>query len=328
MKRFCLWPLVITFCFFALWPTPGTVLGEDVKKESKPVNAAMVNGKPIATQDFEWELGIYERRMKAQGNPAAIDDKVRAEVLDDMINRELIYQKATQAGITVTDQWKQEEMAAFKMRFSDPKQYADMLAQMNITEERLTQQFARQQVIREFIGKEIVPKVNISDKDAKDYYDKNAKQFMRPEEVKAQHILLKVEQGATEEQKTEARKKLTGLKKQIDAGADFGELAKANSQCPSAPNGGDLGYFSKGRMVPEFENAAFALKPNEVSGIVETQFGYHLIKAVEHKASQQQSFDEAKMRITNELRNKKIQADAEAFAAELRKNAKIEILKN
>ncbi|MDA8137699.1 MAG: peptidyl-prolyl cis-trans isomerase [Desulfobacteraceae bacterium] len=181
-------------------------------------------------------------------------------------------------------------------------------------------------MIREFIGKEIVPKVNITEKEAKEYYDKNTKQYLRPEEVKAQHILIKTEKGDSEEKKAEARKKLTELKKQIDAGADFGELAKANSQCPSAPNGGDLGYFSKGRMVPEFEKAAFALKTNEVSGIVETQFGYHLIKVTDHKAPEQQKFDEVKSRIMNELRNKKIQADAEAYAAGLRKAAKIEIL--
>lgn len=327
MNCFCLRQTAITLCVLAMLIIPGSALCDSAKKEEKPANAAMVNGKAITYMDFERQLDGYKRHAQGQEatGDAQSEDKMRKEVMDNMIGRELIYQKAVAQGITATDEQVMQEMTSIKRRFTDQEQYKTMLARMNTTEESLKDQISRMLVVRDFIGKEIVPKVNVSDKELETFYKENAERFKMPEQVQAQHILIKLEKDATDEQKAEARKKLTELKKQIDAGADFGELAKANSQCPSAPRGGDLGYFGKGRMVPEFEKAAFALKPGEVSGIVETQFGYHLIKVLDHKPAGVADFQEVKTRLMAEVRNDKIQAAAEAYAAELRKNAKIEI---
>ena len=105
----------------------------------------------------------------------------------------------------------------------------------------------------------------------------------KPEQVKASHILVKVDAGADEAKKAEARKKIQEIQQKVKAGGDFEALATENSDCPSKAKGGDLGFFERGQMVKPFEEAAFALKPGEVSGIVETQFGYHIIKVQEKK---------------------------------------------
>jgi peptidyl-prolyl cis-trans isomerase C len=345
MKRFSVRPLATAMVLVALCVFPLQAAGADKenpestpakqsaaqpekgKDERKPVNAAIVNGKAIKYEAYETELNLYLRRSQAQGMPMSPEARSQAggAVINDMISRELIYQESQKKGIKVPPEFVNEELTAIKNQFADPKQYDAALAEMKITEDKLKEQIVQRQSIRTLIDQEIVPKIKISDEQAKEFYDKNPKLFQRPEEVHAQHILLKIEKNADEKTRTEARNKLTDLKKKIDAGGDFAELAKANSQCPSAPQGGDLGFFSRGKMVPAFEKVAFELKPNQVSDIVETDFGYHLIKVLEHREAKTLSLEEVQPKIVSNLRRRQIQADAEKYAADLRKGAKVEV---
>jgi peptidyl-prolyl cis-trans isomerase C len=112
------------------------------------------------------------------------------------------------------------------------------------------------------------------------------------------------------------------------AGEDFAKLAESNSDCPSAKQGGDLDYFGKGQMVKPFEDAAFALKPGEMSGVVETQFGYHIIKVTDRKDAAKTPFEEVKGRITDFLKNNKVKEALEAKVAELKKVAKVDKVPN
>ncbi len=300
---------------------------EKATAEKKPVNAAMVNGKAISYAAYETEFNLYRRRSQAQGMPISPEAQGQAglNVINDMISRELIYQESQKKGIKVPAEFVNEELSSIKAQFSDPSQFQAALAEMKLTEDNLKEQIVQRQAIRTLIDQEIVPKIEITDQQAKEFYDKNPKLFQRPEEVHAQHILLKVEKDADEKTRAEARKKLMDIKKKLDAGGDFAELAKANSQCPSAPQGGDLGFFSRGKMVPAFEKAAFELKPNQVSDIVETNFGYHLIKVLEHREAKTLTLEEVQPKIISSLKRRQIQADAEKYAEDLRKQAKVEV---
>jgi len=115
------------------------------------------------------------------------------------------------------------------------------------------------------------------------------------------------------------------LLKQARAGADFAKLAQDNSSCPSSKQGGDLGYFGKGQMVKPFEDAAFALKPGEISGVVETQFGYHIIKAVEKKAPSKVALEDVKPKIEESLKRRKVGEAVNNTLEEARKKSKIEL---
>jgi peptidyl-prolyl cis-trans isomerase C len=348
MKRFSVRPLATAMVLVALCVFPFPAAGaekeskdakpakqsaaqpEKAKAEKKPVNAAIVNGKAISYEAYEAELNLYMRRSQAQGMamPPEARGQVGTTVINDMISRELIYQQSQKKGIKVPPEFVNGELAEIKKQFSDPSQYDAALAEMKMTEEKLKEQIVQRQSIRTLIDQEIVPKIKISDEQVKEFYDKNPKLFQRPEEVHAQHILLKIEKSADEKTRTEARKKLTDIKKKLDAGGDFAELAKANSQCPSAPQGGDLGFFSRGKMVPPFEKVAFELKPNQVSDVVETDFGYHLIKVLEHREAKTMTIEEVKPKIESNLRRRQIQTDAEKYAADLRKSAKVEVFVN
>ena len=146
---------------------------------------------------------------------------------------------------------------------------------------------------------------------------------MQPEAMRASHILLKAD---TPEAKAAAKTKAGDLLTQIKGGADFAALAKQHSNDGSAPNGGDLGFFPRGQMVKPFEEAAFALKAGEISPIVETEFGYHIIKGAEHRDARTVPLAEVSDRIAQALRQQKQQALAQEYVQSLKTKGKVEIL--
>lgn len=161
---------------------------------------------------------------------------------------------------------------------------------------------------QEFLQREIEGKVKITDDEIETYYKGHKEEFTSPESVKARHILLKVPEGADEKLWKEAESKAKDIKKKLENGEDFAELAKKFSDDPGSKNkGGDLGFFTKGRMVPEFESAAFSLKPGELSDPVKTDFGYHIIEVKEKKAASTKALPEVQAQIRQTLQREKQQ---------------------
>lgn len=292
-----------------------------------PAKAAEVNGKLITYSDFQRQLEMTQQQM-LRGRKGTIPQNVlqqlRTRVINRMIAEELLYQESQKAGIKVAPEVIDKELAVIKGRFEDTAKYDAALKQMNVTEDGLKAQIARKVAVKEIIGKEIVSKINITEEEAKALFEKNPEKFRRPERVRARHILIKVNKDDSEEKKTEARKKLEAVKQKLLGGEDFAELAKEHSEGPSNVRGGDLGYFARGQMVKPFENAAFSLAPNEISEIVETQFGYHLIKVVDHQDQKDPTFDEIKSRLLRQMQNEKIQNELEPYVAKLRDAARVE----
>jgi peptidyl-prolyl cis-trans isomerase C len=159
-----------------------------------------------------------------------------------------------------------------------------------------------------------------------DFYKQNPEQFQQAESVHASHILISFPQNADAAAKQAARAKAETILKDVKAGKDFATLAKANSQDPgSAPNGGDLGFFQRGQMVPAFDEAAFKLAPGEVSELVETNFGYHIIKVAEKQAPRTVPLDEVRPQVQQFLEGQNRQTQTQAFVQTLRTKGKVEI---
>ncbi|HYM21751.1 MAG TPA: peptidyl-prolyl cis-trans isomerase [Vicinamibacterales bacterium] len=157
-------------------------------------------------------------------------------------------------------------------------------------------------------------KVVVSPADIERTYNSNLEQYTTPEQVRASHILLKTE-GKDD---AAVKAKAEDIAKQAKAGADFAELAKKYSEdTDSAKNGGDLDYFGRGRMVPEFEQAVFAMQPGQISDPVKSQFGYHIIKLIDKKAATTRTLAEVKAQITDQLAYEKAQAQAADLAESL-----------
>ena len=162
-----------------------------------------------------------------------------------------------------------------------------------------------------YVQKNVLSKVKVTDKDVEEYYKNHPKEFEKPETVKARHILIGFKGDMTEDQKKELRKKAEDVLKKAKGGDDFAQLASEYSDDPgSKTKGGELGYFPKGNMVPEFENAAFNLKPGEISNVIETPYGYHIIKVEDKKAGEMPAFDSIKEQVrvkaTQDAEQKKI----------------------
>jgi len=159
-------------------------------------------------------------------------------------------------------------------------------------------------------------KVVVPPADIEKAYNSSIEQYTTPEQVRASHILLKTE-GKTD---ADVKAKAEAILKQVKAGADFAELAKKNSEDESnAKNGGDLDYFGRGRMVPEFDQAVFAMQPGQISDLVKTQYGYHIIKLVDKKSAATRSLAEVRQQLTDQLAYERAQAQAAALAEKLEK---------
>ena len=217
-------------------------------------------------------------------------------------------------------------LGELQQRFPSPDEFGKALAQRGMTLDKLKQDLRNDLAINKMIETAVSSTIAVTDQDVKAYYDQNPEQFKQPESIRASHILIKFDATATDAQKKEARAKIEDVMKQVKAGGDFAELAKKYSQDGSAAQGGDLNYFQKGQMVPPFEQAALALTPGGISPIVETQFGYHIIKLTDKKAERVVPLAEVNTRLADFLKQRQGQEKANAFIETIKAKSKIEIL--
>jgi peptidyl-prolyl cis-trans isomerase C len=181
-------------------------------------------------------------------------------------------------------------------------------------------------VANEFMKKGIVEKITFPEEDIIKYYDSHLEEFKVPETVMASHILVRVDQNASENDKKKAKQKAEDIFQRLASGEDFAKVATEVSDDPSTNSkGGDLGFFPKGMMVKSFEDVAFALKPGTMSGIVETQYGYHIIKTKEKRPSYTESYDDVKVRIRQYLLQHQLKSKISEFVDKALKDAGVEI---
>ena len=287
---------------------------------------AVVNGVIISQGEFDRELDFFVRRAAPEGQqlPELQLVKIKNDVLESLIDREVLFQESQKKGIEVKADEISDQLKKIKQRYPDETQFAEMLKGIGLTESDVQTQIKRGMAIQQLIDKEVGDKVKISDEESKQYYDTHPEFFKQPEQVNASHILIKVDENASEAQKAEARKKIQEVQQKLQKGEDFATLAKTYSEGPSAPQGGNLGYFRRGQMVKPFEDTAFKLKPGETSDIVETRFGYHLIKVIDKQPEKTLAYAEIKDRLNELLKKQKLETEVDVYIDNLRKDAKIE----
>jgi peptidyl-prolyl cis-trans isomerase C len=289
-------------------------------------NAAVVNGVIISQDEYTKELDFHLQRASKQGVQISDEQmaKLKDNILEGLIEREVLYQESQKAGIKVDGKSIDEQLVLIKKRFATEEEFKNTLAMMKQSEEDIKGQIKKGLAIKELIDTRITQKIVITDEESKTFYDSHPELFKQPEQVKASHILIKVEAGADEQKKAEAKKKIDAVQAKLKDGQDFAQLAKEYSEEPSSADGGDLGYFRRGQMVKPFEDAAFAMQPNQVSDIVETQFGYHLIKVYDKNPEKILAYAEVKDRLTERMKQDKTEQEAVKYIDQLKKEAKIE----
>jgi peptidyl-prolyl cis-trans isomerase C len=318
--RLQLWAVIT----LALILASTVVLAEEKKTNSDRV--AIVNGVNITGNEFNRALNAYMERVEQRGQkiPESQMAELKNAILENLIIGELLFQESKQKGIEVSAAAVTEQLQDIKQRFPSETEFKKVLDENQITESDLQAQLKRDLAIQQLIDKEVAQRVMITDEESKTYYDTHPQSFVQPEQVRASHILIKVDADATEAQKTEARKKITAIQQKLKKGEDFATLAENYSEDTTSKKGGDLGYFGRGQMVEPFEKAAFGLKPSEISDIVETQYGYHLIKVVDKKPEAKLTYAEVKDRLNQYLKQQKLQSEEKLYIDNLRKNAAVE----
>jgi len=290
--------------------------------------AALVNGTVITQAELDSQMNMVIDRLRSSGRLPDVSqlDQIRSQVLENLIARELLYQESQKKAIKISEEEVNEQLISVKAQFPNEAEFSNALTRMNLTEAGIKEKLERDLALKKLIEDEVAPKVTVSDSEIRAFYENNPETFKQPERVKASHILIKVDPQADASQKAEAQKKIDLVQAKLQKGEDFGALAKEYSEGPSGPKGGDLGYFTRGQMVKPFEQAAFAMKPGEVSGMVETRFGYHLIKVTDKTAETTMPYDDVKERLGEFLKQKKIQEEINVYVRRLEEKAKIDRL--
>jgi len=298
-----------------------------VASSSPEEPVAKIGATLITRKELDRALAVLsaQNRIKTGSTPEAIKEAQKA-ALDQLIFAELIYQQGLISPPADLDKQVEFKMSQNKAKFGSPAEFEAALQQSGITEKELVEISRKDIVISSYIETKIVPSITVSDEEIKKFYDDNKSGLAEEPQVKASHILIGVDAAASPEVKAKAKEKAEAILKELKGGKDFAAAAKADSTCPSKEQGGDLGFFGKGQMVPEFEQAAFALKPGELSEVVETQFGYHIIKVTEKKDADAPKFDDIKEKIAVFLKGQKTQKAVFDYVTKLRKETKVDIL--
>jgi peptidyl-prolyl cis-trans isomerase C len=303
-------------------PAKTTTAAPAAQQEKEVV--ARVNGKPIYAGELERiKKALLSGRQNLQ-IPADQQKEFDRVALNQLTSAELLYQAGQKLDTKDIDKQVEEKVSQGKARFATPAEFQKAIANLGMTESELRDYTRRDMIIAHFVHQTFASKVTVSDEECKKFYDQNQDKFKQSEQVRASHILIGVDPKADTETRKKAREKAEKLRKELAGGADFATLARENSTCPSSQQGGDLGYFGRGQMVPSFEQAAFSLKEGEVSDVVETQFGYHIIRQMGKKNAETVSYEDAKGRIADYLKGQKVNAAVSAYLENARKTSKIE----
>lgn len=292
--------------------TPATVL-------------VQVNDKTITQGDVDAEIVEISEMMQSRGRSgeqfAMMLPTIKPQIIDSLVVRALLANEFAKKSITVSDDEINKEIEKIKTTLPKGKNLEELLKNNGVSDKSFREDIMEQVKLSKLLGIG-----EPTDKDLKEFYEKNkSRLYEMPETVRARHILISIDATDDAAKKAVKKEKAESLRKQLVAskGADFEKLAKDNSDCPSKAMGGDLGEFRKGQMVPAFEAAAFVLKVNEISAVVETDFGYHVIQVIEHNSPRTVAFDEVKSQIAAQYKGRQLQEKAGPFIQELRDKAKI-----
>ena len=286
-----------------------------------------VNGKSITKSQVEKKTDrmlliykdIYSPDQIRQFRP-----QMRTQALENLINEHLLLAEADQEEINLDQQYVDDQIATMANRFPSTEEFRRELASLGTTEEELRQEVSQKLKIETFLDRKVTSSVKVTDDEVSSFYQDNSENFRVKEQVRASHILVEVLPGDSPGERAQKRKKLSSLQEEIGQGADFADLATRYSDCPSKSQGGDLEFFNRGEMVESFEDSVFKMQKGEVSDIVETDYGYHLIKLTDRRDAGLLPLEDVREKIISLLERQKKEKAVGDYVRELRNTATIE----
>jgi parvulin-like peptidyl-prolyl isomerase len=295
-------PLLLKNCLrrLSLTLVPALMLGgggQSLAQGGEPA-AATVNGVSISQRRVQSSLDAYMSRNQV-GAGGVFDpgfyNNMRKRVLDVLIAQELLWQEAKERGMAASDEETKAAMEQMRAQLGSESAFSTTLRESGFDDEAaFAEDLKRRLSVQKLVAADIAPSIQVSDAEVHEFY-------------------------------ASARERIDAIHAEATGGADFAELAKQRSEGPTAPKGGDLGFFGRGQMVKPFEEAAFALEPGAVSEPVQTSFGYHVIKVEQRRGGETIPEEEVSARIREYLMRTKIQEAVAARAEALREAAEVEL---
>jgi peptidyl-prolyl cis-trans isomerase SurA len=296
-----------------------------VRAEIKERIAAVVNGQPITLSEVEERVGPERQRVLQEPDEAKRARDLAAllqQGLEQLVDEKLIESEAHTIGADVSEDEVQRGLEQLARQSSmEVPEFKEALEQQGISWETARETVRRQQLMGQVLRFKVKPR-KITDEEVQTAYAGVAK---APEyEVRARHIFVATPERATPAFVATARKKAEDALQRVKSGETFALVARELSDGPTAREGGDLGYFKKGLMLPAIEQAAFSLKPGEISPLIKTSSGFHIVMVEDRRAIPPKPLAEVKEEIRNQLANESIFKERENYIASLRKTAQID----
>ncbi len=289
---------------------------------------AVVNQEIITLSEVEKWVDPAKEEIVAEDRLVRREriEELRRQVLDRLIEQKLIDQEAKKSGIKISS--KEIDATVDEVKRRNAVTQEDL--EKALTVEGLTLETYRKQIEIGLLRKKLISysikvEAKAEETDLQDFYKKNVGRYRTNETYRPGHILLIVPKGAAPEEIREIRKKAEKILERIKAGEDFGEMALLYSQDGSAKNHGDLGYFKKGELFPAFEGAALRLKVGQVSGVLRTDFGFHIIKLLDRKGLEPLPFEEVKEKVKADYYDGELEKAFKQYLSTLKEKAIIEI---
>lgn len=308
---------------FCLWPFSWSSAQQAMEPENVPEVVVRVNGQEIPGKNF---LRLYHESLRVMDQPdhplsPSEKDELKEKTINRIIIDEVLSQKAGELNVQIEKEEVDKVIEGIQKRFGSREKYQEELARQGLSETSLRELMERSLKIRKLLNREVVSKVLINPEEVKAYYDSHLEEFRSPERMRLRQVFIPF---LNDGEKEEALSKIKEAEKRVLRGENFAEVAKQLSQDDSASAGGDLGYLERNQMLSEFEEAAFSIGPGQVSPVVETILGFHLLKVEDHQKASFFPFDQVGQRITQDLKKQKTGKEIKSYIEGLLTAARIE----
>jgi len=315
------------FCFLFIFflSIPFTTIGKVLDRV-----VGVVDGEVITLSDLDEALSGYGKTTAQEGeNPMEREMKLsqtRKEILEKLIEEKLLQKVSFRAGIKVKDEEVEKTIERLKRggRMTDAQMEKELISQ-GFTLEGY-RHFLKVQIIKNRIVEYFIkPSISIDEGKIREYYHRHIRQYQRPPNVRVSHILIRISNPAVPEELEIAKEKMEKVFKRLQEGTNFEEVALQYSEDPSARSGGDLGFFTKGEMIPALEEVVFAMEVGEVSGVIRSSRGLHLLKVTEREEGEPIAYGEIKERVEEDYYRAELERLYAKWLQDIRNRSNVEV---
>lgn len=294
-------------------------------KDSPQAAVEKVNGAPITRAQLDRTIKALVGQRDLKQLPPDMLKKATEAALNQLTAAELLYQDGMKLGVKDLDKQVTARITQSKYQYPSQAEFDKALKSVDMTQKDLEEAARKDIVINNLIVQRFADKADVSEAEVRKYYEDNKqKQFTQGERLKVSHILIGVARDASVDTKRQAMEKALAVLKRVKGGEPFADVAKKESTSPTKDQGGSIGIIARGQTMPPFEKAAFALKPGEISNVVETALGYHVIKVEQKLPPATERYEDVKNQIAGNIKREKVRQLLAAYVEQLRGKAKIE----